>query len=235
MPLIGYAEAWTPSTAGELVLPAVFTNGKTADQLAQLPIAGAAALISPIVTNFIDQIGYSRLSSMARALERHKRHARRLRRLPLCQGDRKGRGYHQSERGNAWHGLRSGPIRRPHTEQYAACHRSRCRTLQHPGPLFTTGHSGKAAGECADEVLRHATGIPTTVIADIPGIGNGAEGPDCHGRRSNLTSGTQAPEPLITTGAAAVMEAFRTIKASGLQPKRIVRGLRYGAAKRKGC
>ena len=55
MPLIGFAEAWTPSTKGELTIPAVFTNGKTPEQIAQMPIAGAAALISPMVTNFIDQ------------------------------------------------------------------------------------------------------------------------------------------------------------------------------------
>src|ERR1019366_6641746 len=44
MPLLGYAEAWTPSTPGELLVSAVSTAGKTADEIAALPIAGAAVL-----------------------------------------------------------------------------------------------------------------------------------------------------------------------------------------------
>ena len=55
MPLIGYAEAWTPSTHGELVVTAVSTAGKTADEIAVMPIAGAALLTQPVITNFIDR------------------------------------------------------------------------------------------------------------------------------------------------------------------------------------
>lgn len=55
MPLIGYAEAWSPSTAGELVAPAVALAGKSADQVEAMraSLAGAAVLQQPIVTNFI--------------------------------------------------------------------------------------------------------------------------------------------------------------------------------------
>jgi hypothetical protein len=55
MPLIGYAEAWTPSTPGELLVSAVSTAGRTADEIAALPIAGAAVLTQSVITNFIDQ------------------------------------------------------------------------------------------------------------------------------------------------------------------------------------
>jgi carboxypeptidase Q len=55
MPLIGYAEAWTPSTPGEIVVNAVSTAGKTADEIAAMPIAGAAVLTQPVITNFIDK------------------------------------------------------------------------------------------------------------------------------------------------------------------------------------
>jgi hypothetical protein len=55
MPLIGYPEAWTPSTPGELVVSAVWTAGKSPEELAQMPIAGNAVLGSPIVTAFIDK------------------------------------------------------------------------------------------------------------------------------------------------------------------------------------
>jgi len=55
MPLIGYPEAWTPSTSGELVVSAVWTAGKSPDEIAQMPIAGNAVMSSPIITAFIDK------------------------------------------------------------------------------------------------------------------------------------------------------------------------------------
>jgi hypothetical protein len=54
MPLLGYAEAWSPSTPGEIVVPAVTVAGKTADEVSKLPeLKGAAVLQQPMVTNFI--------------------------------------------------------------------------------------------------------------------------------------------------------------------------------------
>jgi len=55
MPIIGYPEAWTPSTPGELVVSAVLTAGKSPEELAQMPIAGNAILAQPVVVNFIDK------------------------------------------------------------------------------------------------------------------------------------------------------------------------------------
>jgi carboxypeptidase Q len=55
MPLLGYAEAWSPSTSGELVVRAVSVAGKSADDIRAMPasLKGAAVLQLPIVTNFI--------------------------------------------------------------------------------------------------------------------------------------------------------------------------------------
>ncbi len=57
MPLIGYAEAWTPSTPGELTLAAVSTAGKTPEEIeAMAPqIKGAALLTSGVISAFIDK------------------------------------------------------------------------------------------------------------------------------------------------------------------------------------
>ena len=57
MPLIGYAEAWTPSTAGDIVGTPISVAGKTPDQLAAMrdQIAGAIVLAAPLVTRFIEQ------------------------------------------------------------------------------------------------------------------------------------------------------------------------------------
>jgi carboxypeptidase Q len=55
MPLLGYAEAWSPSTKGELVVPVVSLAGRTGDalQAALSAINGSAVMLQPILTNFI--------------------------------------------------------------------------------------------------------------------------------------------------------------------------------------
>src|SRR5579863_10124615 len=40
MPLVGYAEAWTPSTNGEVVVNAVSVAGKSADEVEAMNLAG---------------------------------------------------------------------------------------------------------------------------------------------------------------------------------------------------
>jgi len=55
MPLLGYAEAWSPSTPGEIVAPAVMLAGKSADEIRAMSaqLKGAVVLQQPIVANFI--------------------------------------------------------------------------------------------------------------------------------------------------------------------------------------
>ncbi|HUA63264.1 MAG TPA: M20/M25/M40 family metallo-hydrolase [Verrucomicrobiae bacterium] len=56
-PLIGYADAWSPSTAGEVVGTPVYIGGKSADEVAAMKeqLKGAIVLTQPPVTNFIRQ------------------------------------------------------------------------------------------------------------------------------------------------------------------------------------
>jgi carboxypeptidase Q len=55
MPLLGYPEAWTANTPGEIVAPVVFAPGKSPDDLAKMgaQLKGAAVFQSALVTNFI--------------------------------------------------------------------------------------------------------------------------------------------------------------------------------------
>jgi carboxypeptidase Q len=55
MPLLGYAEAWSPSTRGEIVAPAILLAGKSATDVSAMQgqVKGAIVLQQPIVTNFI--------------------------------------------------------------------------------------------------------------------------------------------------------------------------------------
>lgn len=55
MPLVGYAEAWSASTKGELVGTPIFVGKKSAEEVAALAgtLAGAIVLSQPIVTAFV--------------------------------------------------------------------------------------------------------------------------------------------------------------------------------------
>jgi hypothetical protein len=53
MPLLGYPEAWSPSTAGEVVAPIAVVAGKTGTEVAAMPLRGAAVMQAGLVTNFI--------------------------------------------------------------------------------------------------------------------------------------------------------------------------------------
>ncbi len=57
LPMIGYAEAWSPSTSGEIVATPVLAAGKTPEQIAAMAasVKGAIVLTQPAVTNFIRQ------------------------------------------------------------------------------------------------------------------------------------------------------------------------------------
>lgn len=57
LPLTGYAEAWTPSTPGELLIPAVSTAGKTPEEVTAMAaqIKGAALLTNGVISAFIDK------------------------------------------------------------------------------------------------------------------------------------------------------------------------------------
>src|SRR5215831_8434003 len=55
MPLIGYAEAWTGSTPGEIVAAPLFLGGKTPEEIEKVrdKIKGSIVMAQPIMTSFI--------------------------------------------------------------------------------------------------------------------------------------------------------------------------------------
>ena len=53
MPLLGYPEAWSPSTKGEVTASIVAVSGKTADEVSKLALTNAAVMQAAPVTNFI--------------------------------------------------------------------------------------------------------------------------------------------------------------------------------------
>src|SRR5450759_5693544 len=57
MPLIGYAEGWSPSTVREIVAAPVWIAGKTADQVDAMrdQMKGAIVMSQPLLTSFVRQ------------------------------------------------------------------------------------------------------------------------------------------------------------------------------------
>ena len=55
MPLIGYADGWSPSTSGEIVAAPVFVGGRTPEAIDAMKanLQGAIVMTQPIMTNFI--------------------------------------------------------------------------------------------------------------------------------------------------------------------------------------
>jgi carboxypeptidase Q len=55
LPLIGYADAWTPSTAGEIVASPLFIGGKTPAEVEAISatLKGAIVMTDPVMTNFV--------------------------------------------------------------------------------------------------------------------------------------------------------------------------------------
>ncbi len=55
MPLIGYAEAWSPSTTGDIVAAPVAIGGKTPDEVAAMrdQLKGAIVMTQPMMTRFV--------------------------------------------------------------------------------------------------------------------------------------------------------------------------------------
>ncbi len=54
-PFIGYADAWSPSTSGEIVATPVWIGGKSPEEVAAMgaQLKGAIVMTDPIMTNFI--------------------------------------------------------------------------------------------------------------------------------------------------------------------------------------
>ncbi len=55
LPLIGYADGWSPSTSGELTAAPVWVGGKSAEEITALStkLKGAIVMSDPVMTNFV--------------------------------------------------------------------------------------------------------------------------------------------------------------------------------------
>jgi carboxypeptidase Q len=234
MPLIGYAEAWSPSTAGEIVAPAVYLAGKSADEIAAMPLKGAAVLQSPIVTDFIatDRVAPAMQPDVPPA-------------AASASGGRQGRqagaGGRQGGAAAANQAIRNGgaavlirPSRGMHGTVFVQAGRDNpddrlpkivlagehynliARLIQRAVPVkLRVNVQGRFLDQDRNSynVLAELPGSDPVLADQVVMLG-------AHLDSWHTAAGAD--------GVAAVMEAFRIIKAAGLRPKRTLRLALWG-------
>ena len=247
MPLVGYPEAWSPSTQGEVVAPVAFISGKTAEEVEALQakgtLKGAAILSQPAVTNFIrtDRVNPTAPGQVD---------------APPAQGAQGGRG--RGGRGAAEPGAGPTPAQRINTAMRASGAAVWLRPSRgEHGTLFVQAGSREVEGDNLPRVVligEHynlltrlaAQGLTVkvrvnvqahllddrnsyNVIGEIPGtdpalkdevIMLGAHLDSWH----TATGATDNAD-----GVVAALEAVRILKATGLTPKRTIRVGLWGA------
>lgn len=240
LPLTGYAEAWTPSTPGELVIPAVSTAGKTPEQIAALPIKGAALLTSGVISAFIDKdrdqpevVAGARIGAPATPREGGAGAGGRGAGTGGGAGRAAGAGGQASPNPALAAAVLIKPSRGMHGTVFVQAGRETPAATQ-PAVVLAAEHYNIVARLLAQGVpvklrvnvqvkFHEADRNSYNVIAEIPGTDPvlknevvifGAHLDSWH----TSTGATDNAD-----GAAGVMEAFRILKASGLQPKRTLR------------
>lgn len=249
MPLVGYPEAWSPSTEGEVVAAVAFISGKTAEEVEALQsrgsLKGSAILSQPAVTNFIrtDRVNPTAPGQVDPPL------------VSAAPGGRGGRG----GRGNAAP-LAAAPT--PAQRINTAMRASGAAVWLRPsrgehGTLFVQAGSREVPGDTLPRVVvigehynlltRLAQQGATVkirvnvqarllddrnsynVIGEIPGT-------DPALRDEVIMMGAHLDSWHTATGAtdnadgvAALLEAVRILKATGLQPRRTIRVALWGA------
>ncbi len=252
MPLVGYPEAWSPSTQGEVVAQVAFIAAKTAEDVeamqAQGSLKGAALLNQPAVTNFIraDRVNPTAPGQVDAPLASAPQAA--------AQGGRGGRG----GRGTADPAAGPTPAQRIATAMRSSGAAVWLRPSRgEHGTLFVQAGTREVAGDTLPRVVligEHYNlltrlaeqGVAVkvrvnlqahllddrnsrNVIGEIPGT-------DPALKDEVIMMGAHIDSWHIATGATdnadgvvALLEAVRILKATGLSPKRTIRIALWGA------
>ncbi len=228
LPLLGYAEAWTPSTAGEVLLNAVSTADKTPEQIAAMAdrVKGAALLSQPVITAFVD-----------RDREQPEVVAGARIGAPAAPGGNTGRGpggaaaTFPSPASTA--ALLIKPSRGMQGTVFVQAGRETPPATQPAVVLAAEHYNIIARLLAAGTPVKLRVNVKTkyfetdrnsyNVIAEMPGADPVLKNEVVllGGHLDSWHTATGATDN--ADGAAAVMEALRIIKASGLQPKRTIR------------
>jgi carboxypeptidase Q len=247
MPLIGYAEAWSPSTKGELNGTPIMTAGKSVEELQQMQasLAGAIVMSQPIVTSFIRE-DREQPSEPSRALAAATPAAPPANpAAPTAgrggQGGRGGRGGGGPTPASVLNAAGPGVILKPNRGEH--------------GTLFVLGATGRGSGppsmvlsaehyNLVARLLEHGQPVKLrvniearyhtadtsgyNVIAEIPGTDLALRDQVVMlgGHLDSWHSATGATDN--ADGAAVVLEAARILQTVGARPRRTIRFALWG-------
>jgi hypothetical protein len=247
MPLLGYPEAWSPSTSGEVLAPITVVAGKTAADVAAMTLKGAAVMQSGLVTNFIDK---------DRVQPATEPDAPVAPPAAARQGGAAATGGQPAGAGRGRQGAAGGPTVDQAIRAGGAAVLLKPSRGLHGTVFVQAGRDNPAdtlpkivlAGEHYNMLVRMAQqGIAVKVRVNVQ-----ARFLDADRNSYNVLAELPGSDPVLrnqivmlgahldswhtATGAtdnadavAAVLEAFRILKATGLQPKRTLRLALWGA------
>jgi hypothetical protein len=236
LPLIGYADGWSASTAGEIVAAPIFVGGKSAAEIDALrtQLKGAIVMTDPIMTSFVRKdrpqpsdleyvplsagyatgIGQPRSSAPTAA----QRMAQALREAGAGMILKPSRGEH----GTVFvTGRDLGPGAVPSVTLSAEQYNMIALMLQHNVPV-------KLRANVQSRFYDSDGGNAYNVIAELPGADPSLreEIVMIGGHLDSWHTGVGATDN--ADGATTVMEAMRVLKASGARPRRTIRVALWG-------
>ncbi len=236
LPLIGYADAWSPSTSGEIVASPIWIAGKTADQLPN--IKGAIVMTDPMMTTFIRKdrpqpsdpdyqpmsaayatsVGAGRGGARGNAAAASQERAQAIRAAAPAVILKPSRGEH----GTVFVTGRDGGAGAIPTVTLSAEHYDMIADLlKHNVPVkLSRVNDSNQVPDDADN------GNAYNVIAELPGTDLRNEVVMIGGHLDSWHTGVGATDN--ADGSTTVMEAMRILKAIGAKPRRTIRVALWG-------
>jgi carboxypeptidase Q len=232
MPLIGYAEAWSASTAGIIEAKPVWVTGKTAAEIASMrgALAGAIVLTQPVQAGFVRADRPQPSTSDAPV---------RIGAPPMPRSA--GNAADARAISQALHDAGAGVLLRPSAGEHGTVFvlgtdrgdnamPSMVLAAEHYNMIARLLEKGMPVKLRVGITARYLTADTQSynVVAELPGIDPNLQ----HevvllgGHLDSWHTGTGASDN--ADGAAAVMEALRILKAAGLQPRRTIRVALWG-------
>ncbi len=236
LPLIGYADAWSPSTRGELTAAPVFVGDRTPADVANMraQLKGAIVMAAPVMANFVrkDRPQPSDPNYVAMSAA----YATSVGRTGRGPASNPGRQIAQTA-GEAG----AAVILKPSIGEHGTVFVTGTKDGP-PGGVPTVTLSGEHYNMIA-EMLRHGVSVKLrinvqtkfydadngnayNVIAELPGTDLKDEIVMIGGHLDSWHTGTGATDN--ADGSTTVMEAMRILKASGARPRRTIRVALWG-------
>lgn len=253
MPLMGYPEAWSPSTKGEVTATVAFVNGKSAQDVAAMKLTNAAVMQAAPVTNFIvaDRVQPAKVPDAPPAAA-----------APTGAAGRGGQGGGRGGGGGRQGGAPADPAAPQPMTVDQAIRTGGAAVLLKPsrglhGTVFVqAGRDNPTdllpkvvlAGEHYNMLARLTQqGVPVKIRVNVQ-----ARFLDQDRNSYNVLAELPGSDPTLRSeivmlgahldswhtgvgatdnadGSAAVLEAMRILKATGLQPRRTIRVALWGA------